>query len=91
MPILVLFIYRPEYYDKVPEDIGNDNAEIIVAKHRNGATGTVNLRFVKEFARFVDKDQNYSQKPGEILTLPSSMNKLGTDDDEQDMDDDKPF
>lgn len=88
---LVLFIYRPEYYDKVPEDIGNDNAEIIVAKHRNGATGTVNLRFVKEFARFVDKDQNYSQKPGEILTLPSSMNKLGTDDDEQDMDDDKPF
>ena len=75
---LVLFIYRPEYYDKVPEDIGNDNAEIIVAKHRNGATGTVNLRFVKEFARFVDKDQNYSQKPGHILPLPSSMNKLRT-------------
>jgi replicative DNA helicase len=54
---IVCFIHRPEYY-KIFED-GNGNsliglAEIIVAKHRNGATGDVRLRFKSEFAKFMN-------------------------------------
>ncbi len=49
---LVLFIYRDEYYNADSEQKGI--AEIIVAKHRNGPTGTVELGFLKEFTRFVN-------------------------------------
>lgn len=48
----VLFIHRPEYYDPETEDKGI--AEVIVAKHRNGPTGTVELGFLAEFTKFVD-------------------------------------
>lgn len=48
----VLFIHRPEYYD--PETDKKGIAEVIVAKHRNGPTGTVELGFLAEFTKFVD-------------------------------------
>ncbi len=50
---MVSFIYREGYYKKVEEQ-GDDNGvtEVIVAKHRNGPTGTVNLVFQKDFSRF---------------------------------------
>ncbi|MDX1409687.1 MAG: replicative DNA helicase, partial [Saprospiraceae bacterium] len=54
---LVLFIYRPEYYDLDDPTLPKGLAEIIVAKHRNGALGTVNLRFVNKFAKFVDMQE----------------------------------
>ena len=47
---MVLFIYRDEYYDGASEEMGI--AEIIIAKHRNGATGTVKLAFRKEITKF---------------------------------------
>ena len=52
---MVLFIHRPEYYKITTDEQGRDlrgKAEIIIAKHRNGAVGTVLLRFRGEFARF---------------------------------------
>ncbi len=49
---VVLFIHRPEYYDDETERKGI--AEIIVAKHRHGPTGTVELAFLPEFTKFVD-------------------------------------
>lgn len=47
----VLMLYRPEFYapDK-PEYEGI--AEVIIAKQRNGPTGTVKLAFIKEYTRF---------------------------------------
>lgn len=48
----VIFIHRPEYYDQNTEKKGI--AEIIVAKHRHGPTGTVEMAFLPEFTRFVD-------------------------------------
>jgi len=58
---LVCFIHRPEYYKIYTDEKGNDltgKAEIIVAKHRNGATGDVLLSFKKEYARFQNLDED---------------------------------
>ncbi|MBR2261610.1 MAG: replicative DNA helicase [Paludibacteraceae bacterium] len=63
---MVLFIHRPEYY-KITEDKQTGEslegiAEIIIAKHRNGAVGDVRLRFKKELARFqnLEDDAEYT-------------------------------
>jgi replicative DNA helicase len=47
---VVAFIYREEQYNRTEENAGI--AEIIVAKQRNGPTGTAKLAFLKEFTRF---------------------------------------
>ena len=48
---IIMFIYRDEVYNKeTTEDKGV--AEIIIAKHRNGSTGTVRLAFSSEITRF---------------------------------------
>lgn len=56
---LVAFIHRPEYYGLNVDEAGNSTqglAEIIVAKHRNGAVETIKLRFRKEQVKFLDYD-----------------------------------
>lgn len=56
---IVAFIHRPEYYGMTETEDGTPTpglAEIIVAKHRNGAVDTVRLRFRHEQAKFVDWD-----------------------------------
>lgn len=56
---MVLFLYRPEYYGL---DVDEDNnptqgvGEVIIAKHRNGETGKVRLRFVGKYVKFTDLD-----------------------------------
>ena len=55
---IVMFIYRDEYYNEDSDKKGQ--AEIIIAKHRNGATGSVDLSFRKEFTKF----GNLSRMPG---------------------------
>lgn len=54
---VVMFIHRDEYYD--PETEKKGIAELIIAKHRNGPTGRVELAFVKEMASFrnLSKDE----------------------------------
>jgi len=47
---LVIFIYREEYYKPKTEKKGT--AEIIISKQRNGPTGTIDLAFIKEYAKF---------------------------------------
>jgi replicative DNA helicase len=46
---LVMFLFRPEYY-KSEERPGI--AEVIVAKHRNGPTGMIELKFRRDHTRF---------------------------------------
>jgi replicative DNA helicase len=52
---LIMFLYRPEYYHGPTDKDGNSlegRAELIIGKQRNGATGSVQLMFHKEFTRF---------------------------------------
>jgi len=54
---LVLFIYRERFYnDNVAEDKRNI-AEIIIAKHRNGPTGKLELMFIDEQTKFANVDR----------------------------------
>ncbi|MEI4771012.1 replicative DNA helicase [Psychrobacillus sp. FJAT-51614] len=58
---IVSFLYREDYYDKETEN--QNMIEIIIAKQRNGPTGTVTLAFVKEFNKFVNIDWSQHQAP----------------------------
>jgi replicative DNA helicase len=63
---MVLFLYRPEYYGMTEDEDGNPTngvGEVIIAKHRNGETGTVRLKFVGKFVKFQDLDQGGSFLP----------------------------
>tara|TARA_B100001057_G_scaffold139725_1_gene139387 strand:+ start:153 stop:1637 length:1485 start_codon:yes stop_codon:yes gene_type:complete len=84
---IVTFIYRPEYYKIYEWDNGDDSrsqAEIIIAKHRNGALENVRLKFTAEFAKFSDIDyfDDFSSKidsESMISTVSSSMNNDNDD------------
>lgn len=47
---IVMFLYRDDYYNKESED--RNLAEVIIAKHRGGSTGTVKLAWMGNFTKF---------------------------------------
>ncbi|AZA72773.1 replicative DNA helicase [Chryseobacterium indoltheticum] len=84
---IVSFIFRPEYYKITVWDNDEDGAEtptenqaeLIIAKHRNGATADVRLSFLKHFAKFGNIEEatngmGYSNNHGE----PSGFEKIKT-------------
>ena len=73
---IVMFIHRPDYYGLAEGEESKGLAEIILAKHRNGSTGVVNMRFRANEARFVDAndDDYYDGAADEPLEYESSMN-----------------
>ena len=56
---VVAFIHREEYYDRENEDV-KGKAEIIIAKQRNGPTGSIELAYLADFTRF----ENLAQDDG---------------------------
>jgi len=72
---MVLFLYRPEYYGLTVDEDNNPTqgvGEVIIAKHRNGETGTVRLKFVGKYVKFTDLDQGMDFGGGPGGMLPSS-------------------
>jgi replicative DNA helicase len=68
---MVCFIHRPEYYKIYQDENGQDMrgmAEIIIAKHRNGAVGDVTLRFKGEYTRFQNPDDDMVIPPPSALS-----------------------
>ncbi|MCC6691471.1 MAG: replicative DNA helicase [Bacteroidia bacterium] len=92
---MVLFIHRPEYYGLTEDGQGNSTngvAEIIIAKHRNGPVGSVNLKFIDRFAKFADLETNsynanagldpssdFNPLPPNTITRGSKMNDIEED------------
>lgn len=78
---MVCFIHRPEYYGIKVDPEGNSYegiAEIVIAKHRNGAVGDVRLKFKNVFAKFLNiTDEGDPFASQNFLTVKS---KLSTDD-----------
>jgi len=52
---IVMFIYREDYYN--PETEKKNIAEIILAKHRAGSTGTIELLWLGNYTKFVNLDK----------------------------------
>ncbi|MBN2274107.1 MAG: replicative DNA helicase [Bacteroidales bacterium] len=81
---MVLFIHRPEVYGFTEDENGNSNrgmAEIILAKHRNGPIGDIQLKFMKELAKFTDLEEGMleplvdDQIQSVAITKKSRMNE----------------
>lgn len=84
---MVAFIHRPEKYGMMQDEEGNSLkglAEIILAKHRNGALGDIHLKFIGEFTKFVEMNDDYfgpidaigdSNPDLNAVTMGSKMNQ----------------
>jgi replicative DNA helicase len=100
---MVMFLYRPEYYQLQQFDDGTPTegmAEIIIQKHRNGALGDIRTRFIKEYALFTDSglhgyvEGTFSSGANYNLPPDNSKKDGGTitfSSKINDMDDDAPF
>ncbi|MDP2424593.1 MAG: replicative DNA helicase [Bacteroidales bacterium] len=88
---LVLFLYRPQYYNILQDSEGHSTqglAELSIAKHRNGPQGEVKLRFIEQYALFLDMqdtayfpEQSHSLNPDyssgpNVVTFPSKLNDM---------------
>lgn len=57
---IVMFLYRDDYYN--PDTEKKNIAEVIIAKHRNGSTGTVELRWFGEYTKFANLKRDEHSK-----------------------------
>lgn len=79
---MVCFIHRPEYYKLYDDGNGKDLrglGQIIVAKHRNGATDEIWLRFIGKYTRFQNENDAYDESlyaDVQYETKSSKMNML---------------
>ena len=97
---MVMFLYRPEYYNITQNEDGNSLlgiGEVIVAKHRNGALENIPLRFTSKLAKFenLDDDVFLSLTKGEsnnsFAPETSSITRSSKMNDEWDSNNDVPF
>lgn len=92
---VVAFLYRPEYYKITVDEDGlptHGMCEVIIAKHRNGATGTERVKFIGRLTKFMDWEME--QQPS-ILQIEGKkiFSQLPRERDftEEEFNDDKPF
>ncbi|AHI52367.1 replicative DNA helicase [Spiroplasma culicicola] len=59
---IIMFLYRDAYYKAKEYNMGDDNptdeTDVIISKHRNGATGVVKVNFMRNYGKFVDQSKN---------------------------------
>jgi replicative DNA helicase len=67
-----MFVYRDEYYNRESERLGE--ADVIMAKHRNGPIGEITLTFLPKYPRFTNM---YRERGGAEPTPPLSENGAG--------------
>jgi replicative DNA helicase len=82
---IVMFLYRPEYYKITVDEEGLPTqgvGEVILAKHRNGSTGNVKLKFIGKYTKFADLDSpsGYDNPFSGMITRESRLNTFNSDD-----------
>jgi replicative DNA helicase len=58
---MVMFLYRPEYYDITSNELGENNkgeTHVRIAKHRNGSLETIKLKALLHIQKFIEEDGN---------------------------------
>jgi replicative DNA helicase len=83
---IVAFIHRPEKYGITEDENGNSlrgYAELIIAKHRNGALDDIPLFFKGQFAKFIESESYNLSFDGTSQIVPSKMNDEVTSSDNQ--------
>jgi replicative DNA helicase len=79
---IVMFLYRPEYYKITVDEEGmptQGTGEVIIAKHRNGSTGNVKLKFIGKYTKFADLDSvggGYDNPFSGMITRESKLNNF---------------
>jgi replicative DNA helicase len=68
---VVMFVYRDEYYNQESERLGE--ADLIVAKHRNGPIGRIKLTFLPKYPKFASMYRDHGAGPA----LPATDNGAG--------------
>jgi replicative DNA helicase len=85
---IVMFLYRPEYYKITVDEDGmptQGTGEVIIAKHRNGSTANVKLKFIGKYTKFADLegsgsyDNPFAGMSG-MVTRESRLNSFNSDD-----------
>jgi replicative DNA helicase len=81
---IVMFLYRPEYYKITVNEDGmptQGTGEVIIAKHRNGSTGSVKLKFIGKYTKFADLDSpsGYDNPFSGMITRESRLNSFNDD------------
>jgi replicative DNA helicase len=76
---IVMFLYRPEYYKITVDEEGlptQGMGEVIIAKHRNGSTGSVKLKFVGKYTKFgdIDSPSSHENPFSGMITRESRLN-----------------
>lgn len=77
---IVSFIHRPEYYGLTQDENGNSTVgvgNIIIAKHRNGSTETIQLRFIGKHAKFDNLDSFSMDEEFEQFSTPVISQNVG--------------
>ena len=80
---MVIFLYRPEYYG-ITDDSNQSPTpgltEVIIAKHRNGQTCKIDLKFVSKYIKFKSLDEldSFGEKTS-TLTRSSKLNEMEDD------------
>lgn len=82
---MVIFLYRPEYYKITVDEEGMPTqgmGEVIIAKHRNGQTGSVKLKFIGKYTKFADFDSPtpHDNPFSGMITRESRINQIRPED-----------
>jgi replicative DNA helicase len=75
---MVMFIYRPEYYNLTETEDGRSTAnyaEVHIAKHRNGALDVIPLKYINNLAKFGDLEETPSYSAGAGLKPNTSFDE----------------
>jgi len=81
---IVMFINRPDM-DASPEELAHGKivkgaAELVIKKHRNGATGRIQLRFLAESTKFIDEDAQGEPTDEPIYTKKKDFGEAAPED-----------